>query len=84
MQFLATTWTRWSTDVAGRELPFTAINERYVALEKVDGWLDEGLTETQIAKIWNQGHTGPCSAGVNSHGVAYDSCAYVRQILARL
>lgn len=62
----------------------TPVNEIYVASRKVDAWLAEGLSERQIALVWNQGTPGPCRAGVNRHGVHYDSCAYASQVLALL
>lgn len=71
----------WSTDVTGRVLPFTPTNETYVALRKVQAWLDQGYSERQIALIWNQGSTGECRKGVNKHGVEYDSCSYAQRVL---
>lgn len=78
------TWARWSTDVEGRVLPFTEVNERYVALKKIDAWLAQGYTERDIALMWNQGSTGPCRIGVNKQGVPYNSCAYAEKLLASL
>lgn len=84
LQFLPSTWEAWSKDVAGEVLPFNEANEYHVAHLKVEGWLDDGYTEEQIALIWNQGNPGPCKSGINSHGVAYDSCAYVEKVMERL
>ena len=67
-------------DVYGYVAEQTPSNAEYVAETKIQEWLDEGLTERQILLIWNQGHTGPCRAGVNKHGVAYDSCGYVEKV----
>ena len=76
-QFLPSTWASYSRDVFGYVAEQTPENAQFVTEEKVRAWLDSGLTETQIFLIWNQGNTSPCKAGVNRHGVSYDSCAYV-------
>lgn len=78
------TWKMWSADVAGRVLPLTPVNEQYVALRKVQGWLDQGYSERQVALIWNQGSAGDCRRGVNKHGAEYDSCAYAQNVLVAL
>lgn len=44
---------------------------------KIQKWLDQGMTPEDIALRWNAGGARKCSQGVNSHGVAYDSCKYV-------
>ena len=62
----------------------TPEKERYVAYKEIEKWLSEGLNARQIALKWNQGHSGTCKAGVNKHGVKYDSCAYANQVLAYL
>lgn len=86
-QFLPSTWAAYSKDVFGYVAEQTPENATIVTEEKIRGWLDKGLTEAQIFLIWNQGNTSPCKAGVNRHGVRYDSCAYVihaEQILAEV
>lgn len=45
---------------------------------KMQKWLDQGMTPAQIALKWNAGGARQCSRGVNSKGVAYDSCEYVQ------
>lgn len=42
----------------------------------IEKWIEQGLSDRQIFLIWNQGNPGACKAGINSHGVPYDSCAY--------
>ena len=84
LQFLPATWEMWSKDVAGRVLPFNEKNEVYVALLKVQKLLDDGYTARGVALVWNQGHINGCSAGVNKHGVEYDSCSYAQQVLAKI
>ena len=75
------TWAYWSRHVFGYVAKQTPINEEYVALKKIQHHLDQGYNEAQIALIWNQGHAGPCKAGTNSKGVAYNSCQYRDTVL---
>ena len=75
------TWAYWSKTVIGYVAPQTPINERYVALHKIQHHLNEGYSDRGIALIWNQGNASPCKSGVNSHGVAYDSCSYANKVL---
>lgn len=71
------TWQYWSTHVFGYVEDMTPVNERYVALRKIQHHINQGYTDDQIALIWNQGNPSPCKAGTNSKGVKYDSCKYV-------
>lgn len=68
----------------GEVKEMTAERERYVVATLIDRWLQEGMTEAQIALRWNAGGARQCSSGVNRHGVKYDSCAYVKKVLAML
>ena len=65
-------------------LPMTEANERYVALQMIQKWLDEGYSVAQVVLRWNHpmGLVYGCSRGVNSHGVKWDSCEYQRQVLS--
>lgn len=83
-QFLASTYAMWGKEVLGYVPAMTNATEEYVALKKIQGWLEDGYTESQIARMWNQGHTGKCSSGVNKWGAKYDSCAYTQAVLAQL
>ena len=83
-QFMPGTWAYWSERVLGYVAPQTPVNEKYVALHKIQAHLNQGYDEDDVIRIWNQGHAGACSAGINSHGVAYNSCAYERKVLAQL
>ncbi len=76
------TWRMWSKDVFGYVPPQTDVNEYYVALKKVEGWLKRGHNTYQIALIWNQGHAGKCKSGTNRFGVKYDSCGYANAVVA--
>jgi hypothetical protein len=75
------TWELFSKEILGYIAKQTLITEEYVTAKKVQKWLDKGLTATEIAKVWNQGHKGQCSKGVNSKGVAFDSCEYALAIV---
>jgi len=83
LQFLPSTWRKWSTDVLGYVPPMTKTNELYVAVHKIQGWLDQGYSNEEIAVIWNSG--GPVhKVGVNKHGIAYNTYKYARAVLAHL
>lgn len=83
-QFLPSTWRAYSLEVYGHVAVQTPEAAEYVTLTKVERWLDAGYTPRQIFLIWNQGNPGKCKAGVNKHGVKYDSCAYADGALAML
>lgn len=90
-QYLPSTWRAYSTTVAGKVLPQTHDNERAVTVGMISLWLAEGISDRGIFLTWNQGSAvgwGPgkkdCYKGVNSHGVAYDSCSYAARALVFL
>lgn len=83
-QFMPSTWTAFSKDVYGYVPELTSETEEFVVREKVTRWLSSGLSDRQIFLIWNQGNAGQCKRGVNSHGVAYDSCEYAEKALQTL
>lgn len=78
------TWKHHSKLVYGTVKEMTPEREFYVVVTLIDRWLQEGLTEAQVALKWNSGQTSRCSSGVNRHGVKYDSCAYQKKVLAML
>ncbi len=83
-QFMPTTWAGWSKRVLGYVAKQTPVNERYVALHKIQHHMDQGHTNGDIFLIWNQGNAGPCKVGTNSKGVKYNSCSYRNNGLALL
>ena len=83
-QFLPSTWAGYSKQVFGYVAEQTPENELAVTLAKVSGWLKQGLTPQQIFLQWQQGNYDQCKRGVNSHGVKYDSCAYVQDAMQKL
>lgn len=85
-QYLPSTWRAYSEDVAGQVLPQTGTNERLVTEAMINTWENEGISDRGVFLMWNQGSAtgwGPgskdCYAGVNDHGVAYDSCNYAQR-----
>jgi len=81
---MPSTWKHNSQQVYGEVKEMTPEREKYVVATLIDRWLREGMNEAQIALRWNAGGATKCSSGVNKHGVQYDSCAYVKKILAML
>jgi len=83
-QFMPRTWIEASHRFLGYVAEQTPATERYVALLKIQSYFEQGHDEDNIARIWNQGNAGPCVRGINSSGVAYDSCSYEQKVLAML
>lgn len=84
MQFLPSTWRMFSNIVYGEVRDMTPTRERFVATKIIKSWLEEGLTPSEVALRWNQGHEGACSSGTNSKGVYYNSCSYRDKVLNKL
>lgn len=78
------TWEQHSKEVYGEVRKMTPEREYYVVATLIESWLQEGLTESQIALRWNAGGATKCSSGINRHGVRFDSCAYQKKVLAML
>lgn len=77
-QILESNWPAWSKEAIGYVAPHTEGNEEYVVMYKIDKWLKSGLNASQVALKWNAGGAKQCSKGINSKGVAFDSCRYVQ------
>lgn len=84
LQYLDATWKAHSMLILGEVRAMEPEVERYVAVRMVERWLAQGYTKSQIPLLWNQGNVGRCGAGVNRHGVKYDSCNYQNKVLSRL
>ena len=83
-QFMPATWKGWAKQWLGdANAPMTKANQDMVAEKQIQSWLDQGYTAKEIALLWNGGSTKE-KKGVNSKGVAYDSGAYARKVLAQL
>lgn len=75
----------FAKEVYGEFREQTHVREKYVTTMMVKKWMEEeGLTPAQVALRWNAGGAKQCSRGVNSQGVAYDSCAHVAKVLSYL
>ncbi len=72
----------YSMDVYGEVREMTPERERYVATKMIEGWVNSGMSVSQIALRWNAGGATKCSSGYNRHGVWYDSCKYQGHVLA--
>lgn len=83
MQYLASTWKLWSTEVYGEVKEMTPTRERYVAYKMIEKWLEQGHNAYDIARIWNGGSPVD-KQGVNKHGVSYNTREYALKVLARL
>ena len=59
----------------------TKTNVEYVTTLTINNMVEKHMTVEDIAKKWNQGHTGPCRKGVNKHNQSYNSCQYVTELL---
>jgi len=61
----------------------TETNEMYVAVQKVQSWLDAGYDEQDCLRLWNSGTTQE-RIGTNRHGVPYNNVQYALKGLAFL
>jgi hypothetical protein len=80
-QHLIPTYREQSIKVLGYVAPMTKDNVEYVTVKTVDLMLKNQMTVEDVAKKWNQGHTGKCSVGINSLGIKFNSCQYVKELL---
>jgi len=90
-QFMPATWTAWSGEYAkangiNQSLSPTPENQDKVAQYKIQSWLNQGYTPTQIAATWNSGSPDgwETKKGTNQYGVAYDVPAYVQKVTSAL
>ena len=85
LQFMPNTYKSYSRDATGRELPPTKTNAMYVASLKIEKWVRQGKTDSQILLIWNAGENAKkCGSGTNKYKVKYNSCQYVKDGLSIL
>lgn len=74
------TWKAYSKQVLGYEAPLSEINDVYVSTHKIQEWLNNGKSVEQIFLMWNSGEKPKkCSSGVNSMGVKFNSCDYIKK-----
>lgn len=80
LQYQEPTWRSHSKIILGYIAPRTEINERYVATQMVQRWLNRGYSAYQIALIWNGGEAVEKS-GVNSYGEPYNTKAHAEKVI---
>jgi len=61
----------------------TETNEMYVAVQKVQSWLDAGYDEQECLRLWNS-NTIQDRIGVNDYGVPYNNVQYALKGLSFL
>jgi len=82
-QYQQPTWEYYANIVLGYVPPRTYINERYVAVQMIQRWLNQGYTPYEIGLKWNGGEAKEKS-GVNRYGQKFDTAVYGRKLLAYL
>lgn len=79
------TYKSYAKETVGRVIPATKTNAMYVASLKVEKWVRQGKTDSQILLTWNAGENAKkCGKGTNKQGVKYNSCKYVEKGLLAL
>lgn len=88
VQFMPGTWRDISTEIVKEVLPQTPINEKYVAVHKIQELLDKGFDEKEVAMIWNTSLGGveeplirKGEKVINGKKVKYDSVAHALKVM---
>lgn len=55
-----------------------------LAQKELTSLFDKGYSIYQVALIWNQGHPGKCSKGINKYGAKFNSCDYAESIVKKM
>jgi hypothetical protein len=85
-QYEPSTWKADAAKYLGdANAPMTPENQNKAAYMSVKSLLDSGLTQSQVASVWNSGNSNPLAKGVNGvgtndSGVAYDVPGYVNKV----
>lgn len=85
-QYEPSTWKTDATKYLGDpNAPMTPENQNKAAYMSVKELLDSGLTQSQVASVWNSGDKDPLAKGVNGvgtndSGVGYDVPGYVNKV----
>ncbi len=86
-QYLNSTWKIWSKEVIGYVPKMSYINEKYVAMVKVEKWTKQGYSPFQIALIWNGGvprEKKGTKRGINGKKYRYNSGNYAKLVLKNM
>ena len=84
------TWRGYATDVLGYVPPMTEVNEKYVAVSKINEWIGYGWSDDDVIINWNHpaGRVNGCGKGArrNSIGelIIWNSCAYLAAVKEKL
>lgn len=83
---MAGTYNELSLQIMGYKAPQDAYNEEYVALSELQLLHDKGISNRNVALIWNSslgGSNKPKSIkGINKKGVKYNSIAYANTVMS--
>ncbi len=81
-QIMPGTWKGLSKKHLGQVKAMTVeLEEKVVLAEMLELTLKE-IPMDRVALMWNAGPKAKkCSKGVNSHGVPYNSCTYIKKVL---
>lgn len=85
-QFMPGTWAVYSQAYAGERLDITCPdNQDKVARYKIEGLVEEGLSDREIALMWNAGTTDAEGwEGINSQGQYYNVTHYADRFVEHL
>jgi len=81
------TWKMWSKEVFGYIPRMSYINEKYVAMVKIERWFLDGYTPYQVALIWNGGvprEKKGTTIGKNGQKYRYNSGNYARKVVENM
>lgn len=82
-QIMPPTWRSLTKKHLGEVKGYSTTTAELVVYKEIQDLQLKKLTPKQIFQIWNQGtYKKPCVRGVNSWGVRYDSCQYVKESMA--
>ena len=81
MQYTKGTWNALTKKYYGEVKGYSTTTEEFITLKYIQDLGD--LKPQQVFQTWNQGtYKKPCIRGVNKFGVKYDSCAYIKKVMA--
>ncbi len=66
----------------GEVKAFSTTTQELVVYKEIQELRLKNIPPAKIFLLWNSGsYKRPCKTGINSHGVRYDSCGYVKRSL---
>ncbi len=77
-----------SKQITGKVLLDDPLNQEYVSVMKIQQLVDKGLTNKQIAEIWNGSLGGSekpiAKHGINKWKVKFDTVSYANKVLSNI